>query len=134
VITTQLLTVLIIALIVVVISFFWLKKEHMDDRVVATRVGAGLYGLIFGAFVGFVMVPLRFQLIESGAEDTGLLWKYIPAFAFFILVIRSDVTGRLPVIGTYIWAYRAALLRRNIEHAEKRLNKIATLEARIAGV
>ena len=135
-ILTQALTILILALIVFVISFFWLKKEDMDGRVIATRIGAFLYGLIFGTFIGLVMVPLRLQMLEGGVDmsDNDMLMRYVPAFTFFILVIRSDVTGRLPVIGTYVRAYRAAMLRRTISGANKRLDKIAALEARAESV
>ncbi len=131
----QVMATALVAFGFLVISLFMLKKEHTDGRSWAARVGALFYSVIFGAFVGVVMVPLRMQMMDAGVaemDDTTLLLRTLPTLAFFILVIRSDVTGRLPVIGTFIRAYRTAMLRRTIEGAGKRLKKIAALEERAA--
>lgn len=132
-IVTQLLTVVIFALLIFGASFIWLREKHMGGRGKQARIGALVYGLIFGGYMVLIMLPLlpvrmRMSAGDMRPGDEILQIKMLAAFALFIIIIRSDVTGRLPFLGTYIRAYRAALLRKTITGAEKRLDKMATLE------
>ena len=101
------------------------------ERVWAARAGALVYSMIFAGFVVGIMVPLRLQLLGGGLDDlsdTDVALRALPPLLFFILIIRTDVTGRLPLIGYVIRAFRSAVLRKTIEGAGKRLEKLAAMD------
>ncbi|WP_306253561.1 hypothetical protein [Parvularcula sp. IMCC14364] len=131
----QLMAAGVIAVFFFVLAISILRKRHMDGRPWATRGGALVYAIIFAGFVGGIMVPLQMDLMNGGMaemSDAELITSRLPGLVFFMLVIRSDVTGRLPVVGTFIRAYRSAMLRRTIEGAHKRLEKMQALDGRAA--
>ena len=122
----QFVTAGFLCLVVVISSFVLLRKEHRGGKPVMVHAGALVYGLILGGFVGTVMVPLRLALMEGTLdfESREFLQWYVPALAAFLIMLRTDVTARLPLIGRPIRAYRSAMLRRSITHAQKRLAKM----------
>ena len=125
----------IIAMAFFFVSLFWLRARHLGGKPFSTRFGSLIYGGVFATFVIAVMVPMRTQMMEQGPaslQGPEEMLRYIPAFLAFFLIIRSDLTGRLPLIGRFIRAYRGAVLRRTIEGAEKRLEKMAALDERAA--
>lgn len=127
----QLVTAGFFALVVFAMSFLWLREEHRGGKPWLTHIGALIFGVLLGGFVAIVMVPLRIALMEGRMEmdSPDFLKWYLPAFAVFIFLLRTDVTARLPLIGIPIRAYRAALLRRQIAHAQKRLAKMERASA-----
>ena len=54
--------------------------------------------------------------------------KYFIAIVILAVLFRTDILGRLPLVGTYIRAYRMAYMRRAVENAEKRLKKMEDQE------
>ncbi len=130
----QIIAACLLALIFLVIALFWLRERHLDGKPVSARVGAFIYGLILATFVTGVLMPVQ-QLMRDDPESfftTEGRMIYIPTIIAFLLLLRSDLTGRIPLIGKFIRAYRSAILRRTIEGAEKRLDKMAALEKRHA--
>ena len=134
-IEVQIIIAALVTLMIFGMSFIWIKPEHMEGRAAATRIGALIYGLVYGAFIGMVMVPFQMQMMDNGmsGDISSVLSRRLPAVAFLVLLVRSDFSARLPLIGKYLRAYRAANLRRSIESASKRLEKLAALDARTAG-
>ncbi|MCI5047181.1 MAG: hypothetical protein MRY59_06745 [Aquisalinus sp.] len=131
----QLMAAGVIALLFFILAIAILRKRHMDGRPWATRGGAMVYALIFAGFVGGIMVPLQMDFMNGGIAEMSeaeLLTSRLPGLLFFMIVIRSDVTGRLPMVGSLIRAYRSAMLRRTIEGAHKRLDKMQALDERAA--
>jgi hypothetical protein len=101
--------------------------EHGPARV---RIGAAIQGLVLGLLIGFVMVPLRMQLMAGDAPAPGMSsLSYLPALAMLI-VIRRGALLRAPVISPYLRAYRRAGLLRARDEASKALGKLDELEAR----
>ncbi len=124
------LAALFIALAVMFASVVVLRKRHMGERVMATRIGAGVYGIFFAGFITLVILPIRMAIFngEASMDDPVILQRYAIAFVALLVLFRTDILGRLPLIGTYIRAYRMAFMRRNVENATKRLNKMEALE------
>lgn len=119
-----------ITMIVFVLSFIWLRPEHRSGKPWLTHLGALMFGVLLGVFSAMVMVPLQMAVTEGRMEMYSpeyLAW-YLPAFCVAVILLRTDVTARLPLLGIPIRAYRSALLRRQIAQAEKRLAKLQAME------
>lgn len=119
----------VVALVVLGFFFGLVRRRHMGSAVAATHIGAVIYALLFGALVGFVILPVRLSLMEgeASAEEWAFWRHYLPAMGAFLLLVRSDLLMRLPGVGKFLRAYRAAGLRRAVENAEKRLAKFTAM-------
>ncbi|MBD0426646.1 hypothetical protein [Aquisalinus flavus] len=124
-------TAVLWAIIVFALSFVWFRPEHRGGKPWLTHLGALIFGFLFGGFIGLVMVPLGQAVTEGRIEmySTDYLKWYLPALVVLILMLRTDVTVRLPLLGAPIRAYRSALLRRQIAQAQKRLAKMEGMGA-----
>jgi len=107
----------------VVMSLAGLKERHRDTAAWHVHFGAAIYGAVFGAIIGFVIVPMRMVLMQGelppqmmGLSGFGML--------ALIIALRRGLIGRLPFLGPQVKAYRRASLRRQIENAQKQLDKL----------
>lgn len=115
----------VVAAIFAANSALTLKPRHMDVGAWHVHLGAGIYGLMIGLVIAFVIMPLRVYLTDASlpplyAAASGL------AFLAIMISIRRGLIGRLPFLGSQVRAYRRALLRRTIETSEKQLAKLKT--------
>lgn len=113
----------IVAAVFVLNSALALKARHMDKEAWHVHLGAGIYGLMIGLVVAFIIMPLRVYLTDASLPPT---YAAASGFAFLaiMLSIRRGLIGRLPFLGPQVKAYRRALLRRTIESAQKQLDKL----------
>ena len=121
---------LFIVLSIVALSLMMLRKRHMGERIFATRIGATIYGALFALFIIVVLMPIRLAVMNGTADitDPVIMEKYFIAIVILAVLFRTDILGRLPLVGTYIRAYRMAYMRRAVENAEKRLKKMEDQE------
>lgn len=112
-----------IALSFVVSARFSLKPHHRGGDGVHVDFGAAIYGLLFGAIIGFIIVPLRMGLMNGELPPQVSGFAGLGAFVI-IIALRRGVIGRLPFLGPQARAYRKAVLRRQIETAEKELGRL----------
>lgn len=124
----EIIVAVAIFLVVVGIALFGLKAEHMDGEPGRVRLGAAISGLVLGGVVGFLVLPLRFALVDSADPDPRLALA-LPAAVVLLIAMRRGALGRAPVIGKAVRAYRKALLRRTIANAEKSLAKLSAHDA-----
>lgn len=112
-----------ITLIFVIASLVTLRARHRDTSAWHVHLGAAIYGVIFGAVIGFIIVPLRMALLggEMPAETAGLSGA---GALILIIALRRGLLARLPFLGPQVKAYRRASLRRQIESAQKQLDKL----------
>lgn len=112
-----------ITLIFVIASLVTLRARHRDVSAWHVHLGAAIYGVIFGAVIGFIIVPLRIALLggEMPAETAGLSGA---GALILIIALRRGLLARLPFLGPQVRAYRRASLRRQIEGAQKQLDKL----------
>jgi len=117
-----------VVVVFVVASMMNNKPRHMDAAPWHVHLGAAIYGVLVGAIIGFVIVPLR-ALLMNGA----LAPHYAALSGFGVLVImlslRRGLVGRLPFLGPQVRAFRRASLRRTIETAQKQLDRLAARDA-----
>ena len=130
----QIIAVCLFALLFVLLSLVLLRKRHVEQRRLSVCLGAFIFGSIFATFIIGVFIPLQ-QLVLSDPlhyfSPEGRM-QMAPALIALLLLVRSDLTGRIPLVGGPIRAYLSAMLRRSIESAEKRLEKMAALDLRSA--
>lgn len=107
------------------------KPNQIAHGPARVRIGAAIQGLIIGVLIGFVMVPLRMQLMAGDAAPAPGLSSlyYLPAF-LLLLVVRRGALLRAPMISRYLRAYRRAGLLRARDEASKALDKLDEMEAR----
>ncbi|MFN3958942.1 MAG: hypothetical protein ACK4NP_03410 [Parvularculaceae bacterium] len=114
---------LVVMLVFVALAALTIKERHRDVEQWHVLVGAGIYGALFGAVIGFVIVPLR-----AIVTDTSLPPQYAAfgglSFLAIMIALRSGVILRLPFLGPQVKAWRRAALRRAIENAEKQIGKL----------
>lgn len=120
----------------VLYAFLAFKREHVEHHPTRVRIGAAIQGLTIGLLIGFVLVPLRMQLMEArgmdmpgGAGMQSLAW--LPAFLLMIAV-RRGVLLKAPVLSTYLRAFRRASLLKARDDANKALEKLDAIEGRSA--
>jgi uncharacterized membrane protein len=112
-----------IMLVFAVSAMVSLKERHRDVAAWHVYLGAAIYGAIFGAIIGFVIVPLRTTLMNG---DLPPQTAGVSAFGGLALIIalRRGLVARLPFLGPQVRAFRRASLRRQIESAQKQLEKL----------
>jgi len=112
-----------IALVFVISAAISIKERHSDMSRWHILVGAGIYGAIFGAIIGFGIVPMRMMLMEGALppQETAVFGF---AMLLFVIALRRGVIARLPFLGPQVKAYRRASLRRQIETSQKQLDKL----------
>ncbi len=127
---------LVIALAFLLHALFAFKPEHVEHHPARVRIGATIQGLAIGLLIGFVVVPLRMQVMDARGFDPGLSpglssLSFIPAL-LMLIVIRRGALLKVPVLKTYLRAYRRATLLKARDDAEKALAKLDAIEARKA--
>lgn len=120
----------------VIHAFFAFKPEHVEHHPARVRIGAAIQGLTIGLLIGFVIVPLRTQVMDSSGFDTPVSpqlssLSFLPALLMLIL-IRRGVLLKAPVLSTYLRAYRRATLLKARDDADKALAKLDAIEERRA--
>lgn len=115
-------------------AFFAFKPEHVEHHPARVRIGAAIQGLTIGLLIGFVLVPLRMQLMEArgvdmpgGAGAQSLAW--LPAL-FLMIAVRRGVLLKAPVLSKYLRAFRRASLLKARDDTTKALAKLDEIEGR----
>lgn len=127
---------LVIMLAFLIHSFFAFKPEHVEHHPARVRIGAAIQGLTIGLLIGFVIVPLRMQVMDVRGFDPGLSpgmssLSFVPAL-LMLIVIRRGALLKAPVLSTYLRAYRRASLLKTRDDADKALAKLDVIEGRRA--
>ncbi|MCK5746644.1 MAG: hypothetical protein KAH44_10525 [Oricola sp.] len=117
------LVALFIAGVFVVSAVLTLKERHRDVPAWHVWLGAAIYGAIFGAIIGFIIVPLRMGLM-NGDMPPGMAGYSGLGALVLIIALRRGIVARLPFLGPQVKAFRRASLRRQIETAQKQLDKL----------
>ncbi|PQA89483.1 hypothetical protein [Hyphococcus luteus] len=107
----------------VVSAMLTLRDRHRDRSAWHVYLGAAIYGALFGAIIGFIIVPLRMALM-NGDMPTGMAGYSGLGALVLIIALRRGLIARLPFLGPQVKAYRRASLRRQIEAAQKQLDKL----------
>lgn len=118
----------------VVHALFAFKPEHVEHHPARVRIGAAIQGLTIGLLIGFVIVPLRMGYMDVRGFDPGLSpamssLSFLPAF-LLLITIRRGALLKLPVLSTYLRAYRRASLLKARDDADKALAKLDEIEGR----
>jgi hypothetical protein len=130
----------IVALVImsafVIHSFFAFKPEHVEHHPTRVRIGAAIQGVTIGLLIGFVIVPLRMQVMDARGFDTAVSpgmssLSFLPAL-LLLIVIRRGALLKAPVLKTYLRAYRRATLLKARDDANKALAKLDEIEGRRA--
>ena len=114
----------LIMLAMLLFAMLALKPHHRDVAAWHVWVGAGIQGLIYGAIVGFFIMPLRFAVM-NGEVPTQLTGPTTLIALVILLALRRGAFAHLPFLGPQVKAYRRAMLRRTIEVSERRLAGLA---------
>lgn len=127
---------LVIMLAFLIHSFFAFKPEHVEHHPGRVRVGAAIQGLAIGLLIGFVIVPLRMQVMDARGVDTAMpsglsSLSFLPAI-LLLIIIRRGALLRAPVLSKYLRAYRRATLLKARDDANKALAKLDDIEGRKA--
>lgn len=127
---------LVIMLAFVVHSLFAFKPQHVEHHPGRVRVGAAIQGLAIGLLIGFVIVPLRMRYMDARGFDPGLSptlssLSFLPAL-LMLIIIRRGALLKMPVLSTYLRAYRRASLLKARDDADKALAKLDEIEGRKA--
>jgi hypothetical protein len=130
------LVALAFVLAFVIHAFVAFKAEHVEHHPGRVRIGAAIQGLAIGLLIGFVIVPLRMQLMDLRGLDPAVSpglssLSFAPAF-LMLIVIRRGALLKAPVLKTYLRAYRRASLLKARDDAEKALAKLDEIEGRRA--
>jgi hypothetical protein len=127
-----------IAIAFVIHAFFAFKAEHVEHNPTRVRIGAAVQGLTIGLLIGFVIVPLRMQMMDARGFEPGMSpgltsVSFLPAFILLILIRRGALL-RAPLISPFLRAYRRASLLKARDDAGKALTKLDIMEGRGAAV
>lgn len=127
---------LVIMLAFLIHSFFAFRPEHVEHHPGRVRAGAAIQGLAIGLLIGFVVVPLRMQVMDARGFDPGLSpglssLSFVPAL-LMLIVIRRGALLKVPVLKTYLRAYRRASLLKTRDDANKALAKLDEIEGKAA--
>ena len=116
-------------------SFIFLRARHKAEQKIFPHLGALIYGLLLGCFFAMFLFPVRMAMLNGGVEfgSPEFLRSYLPIFAVFLLLFRTDLISKLPIIGPPMVSYRTAMLRLNIERSTKRLEKLTGHKASMTG-
>jgi uncharacterized protein YacL len=120
----------VVTLCFVTHAVFAFKPAHVEHHPGRVRIGAGIQGLMIGLLIGFVIVPLRMQLMESSTPASA--WSslsFLPALVLLILIRRGALL-RAPVLSPFLRAYRRATLLKARDDANKALAKLDAIEGR----
>jgi hypothetical protein len=120
---------LLIALAFLVHAFVAFKPNQIEHGPARVRIGAAIQGLMIGVLIGFVLVPLRMQLMNGAGAPPMAALNYLPAL-LMLLFIRRGALLRAPILSPFLRAYRRAGLMRARDEASKALGKLDELEAR----
>jgi len=126
------LVALVIAAAFVIHALLAFKPEHVEHHPMRVRIGAAIQGLTLGLLIGFVMVPLRMQVMEasSAPETAGFSsLAFVPAL-ILLIVIRRGALLKAPVLSTYLRAYRRASLLKQRDDVNKQLTRLDAIEGR----
>lgn len=115
-------------------SFFAFKPEHVEHHPARVRIGAAIQGLTIGLLIGFVIVPLRMQVMDVRGMETAVSpgmssLSFLPA-VLILIVIRRGALLKAPVLSTFLRAYRRATLLKARDDANKALAKLDEIEGR----
>lgn len=118
----------------VVHALFAFKSEHVEHHPERVRIGAAIQGLTIGLLVGFVIVPLRMGYMDVRGLNPGISpalssLSFLPAF-LLLVVIRRGALLKMPVLSTYLRAYRRATLLKARDDANGALAKLDAIEGR----
>jgi hypothetical protein len=121
-----------IAIAFVIHAFFAFKAEHVEHNPTRVRIGAAVQGLTIGLLIGFVIVPLRMQMMDARGFERDMSpglssLTFLPAFLLLILIRRGALL-RTPVISPYLRAYRRASLLKARHDTDKALAKLDAIE------
>ncbi len=127
---------LVIMLAFVIHALFAFKAEHVEHHPTRVRIGAAIQGLAIGLLIGFVVVPLRMQLMDLRGLEPGVSpelssLSFVPALVMLV-VIRRGALLKAPVLSIYLRAYRRASLLKARDDANKALAKLDAIEERRA--
>ena len=117
-------------------AYLAFKPEHVEHHPDRVRIGAAIQGLSIGLLIGFVIVPLRMQVMDARGFDTGVSpgvssLSFLPAL-LMLIVIRRGALLKAPLLSTYMRAYRRATLLKARDDANKALAKLDVIEGRKA--
>lgn len=118
----------VIAIGFVISSLVTIRERHRDRAAWHVHVGAAIYGAVFGLIIGFVIVPLRLMLVEGSLPPQTAGYAGL-AMLLLVIALRRGLIGRLPFLGPQVKAFRRASLRRQIENAQKQLDKLMPKDA-----
>lgn len=132
------LVAVVIALAFLLHAFFAFKPEHVEHHPARVRIGAAIQGLSIGLLIGFVVVPLRMQVMDARGFDPAMApglssLSFIPAL-LMLIIIRRGALLKVPGLRTYLRAYRRASLLKARDDANKALAKLDAIEGRGASV
>ncbi|HBK91824.1 MAG TPA: hypothetical protein DDZ68_09145 [Parvularcula sp.] len=117
-------TVALIVVVAFVLSAaLTIKERHRDVAQWHVLVGAGIYGALFGAVIGFVIVPLRALVTDASLPPQYAAFGGL-TFIAIMLALRSGIIMRLPFLGPQVKAWRRASLRRAIENAARQIDRL----------
>lgn len=119
------------ALAFVIHAAFAFGPEQVRHDRIRVRIGAAIQGLTIGLLIGFVIVPIRMQLMQSAASPEFSSLMFVPALALLILIRRGALL-RTPFLSPYLRAYRRAGLLKQRDDALKALERLDAIEARRA--
>ena len=127
---------LVIALAFVLYAFFAFKPEHVEHHPARVRIGAAIQGLAIGLLIGFVIVPLRTQVMDMRGYETSISagmasLSFLPA-VLLLIAIRCGALLKIPVLSKYLRAFRRATLLKARDDANKALTKLDEIEGRKA--
>jgi hypothetical protein len=130
------LVALVIATAFMVHAFFAFKPEHVEHHPTRVRIGAAIQGLTIGLLIGFVVVPLRMQVMDARGFDPGISpgmssLSFLPAL-ILLIVIRRGALLKAPILSKYLRAYRRASLLKMRDDATRNLAKLDEIEGRRA--
>ncbi len=122
---------LVIVAAFVIHAFFAFKPEHVEHHPVRVRIGAAIQGLMIGLLIGFVFVPLRMQLMDTGAMGSpgASSLAFLPAL-LVLIVIRRGALLKAPLVSPFLRAYRRAGLLKARDDATNALGKLDEIEGR----